>query len=482
MRDGDVREFGPLNERNVDGSAHNAPWLRFILGVLVAVLGSLVLFDLWVHPDLYQGDLRAYYSAGRAYAAGLDPYATHVLSDLAGTPVTHGFVYPPITLPAFRLLSEIPYPALYRLVLVAKAVLLGMLFYLWSRRFLSRFSLTFILFALVAYNASIYVDFRVGNISILEQAAIWLGLYFFLQRKLVPFAILVLGVSLLKVTPILLLALLLLSKDKRRYLYFGLSVGSFLVLMLVSLAVSPRLFGGFLTATSGLSDRGVVNPSTLQFVQASLDILGRSLPAEIPILIVYLVYLVLAGGITYAAFNAMRNLSNLPSIQRRLWSIYIVCLSYGLIVPRFKTYSYMIVLLPTYFIVAEAGRSLRARHPKTLLIESLPLLAVVVLSSIYVPVYGATAFESSLLGYAPWAALVASWILFMSGIGLRGPGWLFTRVRSVTEVSGTFEVGIKPQEAGGSLVSKAAEDDAPAWHDGTQGRDLVREIGMTKVT
>jgi hypothetical protein len=406
---------------------------RLILAFAIGIVGCLVLIDLWARPDLYQGDLRAYYYAGKAFASGQDPYSPGVLSSLAGTPILNGFVYPPITLPAFRLLSELPYPAMYHFMLVAKVLLLVLLFTIWSREFLLGLPLSFILFAGLAFNASVYVDLRVGNLSIMEQAAIWLGFSFFLRKRLVPYALLILLVSLLKITPILLLLLILFSEDSRRGVYFGVSLALFVGLQLVSLALAPGLFRGFLMASSSLKDHGVVNPSTFGFIQQSLDTLKGHVAGSVIDAASMAIYAVLSAGVALITHRAMRSLSDLPLRRKLMLSICLFCLTYGLIVPRFKTYSYIIVLAPGYFVLIQFGKHLLLGHRGSALRKWLPLVAVGVLSSIYALAHGTTTVESSFLGYTPLLALAILWVLLTTGIGIHERGWLHSRIQEHSE-------------------------------------------------
>jgi hypothetical protein len=356
------------------------------------------------------------------------------------------------------------------------------LFFLWSRYFLGKFDQAFIVFALVAYNAAIYVDIRVGNVSLFEQIVIWLGFYFFIQRKFALFAVLILAASILKITPLLLLGLLLLE-NRRGYIYLGLAVGSFLSIQFVSYLLSPALFSNFLVASSGLSDHGVVNPSTFEFVRALLSVLRIPNTGASYVSLAGPIYLAIAGGIMLVAVKALRFLSGFAAVERRLWSIYFACLTYGLILPRFKTYSFIIVLVPTYSILTELARRLAGPNSNSQLIDWLCLLGIGTLSSIYIPIFGERASESSLLGYAAWAALAITWGIFVSGIGLRKRGWLFGNAREMSMNAGNGGTKAMPMEAA-SAAPKVDRYDVfgrEGFAPRSQEGDFIRQDGMARM-
>jgi hypothetical protein len=428
----------PLARTNADFGGRG---LRICLGTLLAALAGLVFLDLWTHPDRYQNDLQAYYFAGMASREGLDPYDLGVLSQLAHTPVRHGFVYPPITLPFFRALGELPYAALYRGFLLAKVALLGGLICLWLRVFVKRQTGGFLLFAATAFNAAVYVDLRVGNIAVFEQALIWTGFYFLLKKKPALFTLFILVASSFKITPILLLGLLFLSSDKRRYGYLGLGIALFLALHFSAYLVSPPLTRAFITASGALHDRGVVNPSTAALIQDASAIIARYVVGPIPSVGLTLTYLCISLAVIVMTLKAVGMLTDTQAGQKELQAILIACLGYGLVIPRFKTYSYMLVLVPCYYILMEAGRRLSASHGANRLLLYAPLAGVTVVSSAYAAVYGSTLAEGVVLGYAPLAALFVAWVIFLNGIGLSRPGWLLTQ-----GMEGGRAVGLRPAE------------------------------------
>lgn len=399
-------------------------WLLPCFAVLLAALCATLWLGVRINPGQHQGDLAAYYFAGKALQAGQDPYDIDVLSSLAHTPLSNGFVYPPITLPIFRLLANLPYAAVYRGFLLLKAgILLGMLA-LWLKAFVNHSPWVFLGFVALSFNAAVYVDFRVGNIAIFEQALIWVGFYWLMRQRPLPFTLSILAASLFKVTPLAFLGLLLLTKQRSRIRHLLLGGGLFAGMNFIGYLASPTLFQGFLSASSRLTDRGVVNPSTAALIRdayagMSNHAAGAGLASGPG-----LIYLLAAGAITFVTLMAAAKARVGNSGQELLLQIFLVCLAYGLVVPRFKTYSYVLVVVPTFYVLMRAGHHLRKKHSARPLLAFAPLLVVTGISSSYAAVYGPTLVSATALGYAPWAALFLTWLISLTGIGLRGKGWL----------------------------------------------------------
>lgn len=399
-------------------------WVWICLGILLVGLSGALFLNLWIHPERYQRDLQAYYFAGKAFQAGANPYDLGVLTRLAGAQLSNGFVYPPITLPVFRLLAQLPYPAVYRGFLLVKVALLAGLVGLWLRTFVKHQPWVFLPFAAVAFNAAIYVDLRVGNISIFEQILIWIGLYCLLKRWPILFIGSILAASLFKITPILFLGLLLLTEHRRRYRHLLLGLGIFAGIHFITYLSSPDLFQGFVDASARLTERGVVNPSTAELIKDAFAAASRTSAGTVPAIVPGLVYLLAAAAVALVTLIAIARLNAAKLNQRTLLQIYLACLAYGLAIPRFKTYSYVLVLVPAYWVLMEAGRRLHSRNNAHPLLAVTPLLLVTGLSSAYAAAYGPTLVEGSVLGYAPWAAMFMIWVAFLTGIGLRRKGWL----------------------------------------------------------
>src|SRR5262245_15699032 len=171
----------------------------------------------WREPRAYQFDFKTYYIASQVASVGQSPYNVHNLRAAGGNSHILPFCYPPATLVLFRPLGELEYPAAHRLWLGIKAVALALLFFVWRRRFLQRVDWWVILAAsLLAFQAALVVDVKVGNITVLEQLCLWTGFAFLLAKRTTLFVICMVMASIEKLVPIAFLLLLFIPPLRSR--------------------------------------------------------------------------------------------------------------------------------------------------------------------------------------------------------------------------------------------------------------------------
>jgi hypothetical protein len=204
---------------------------------------------------------------------------------------------------------------------------------------------------LFGFGGAIFLDLAAGNISLIEQCLLWSAFYFFLKRKMLPFGLLILIAAIFKIVPILFLFLLLLVENKRKYLYFASFLGLFIVIMLSSYLTEPALFSSFIQNLFRFSDIGIVNPSNFSLLSSVLLGSGKITGVFFPdwvILIPFLIIVVAILAVSLRAFRALK-ISELGS--KKLVALFLACLVYALVLPRFKDYSYILLLPPAYFII-----------------------------------------------------------------------------------------------------------------------------------
>ncbi len=316
-----------------------------MVALLIYCLGLVVKI---AQNDNNQGDFWIYYNSARAHALDLNPYDEKVLSELAQGTLRYSFAYPPLTLYVFRPFAMLDFNTAFYLYLSLKCLLLIGLIYWWKKEFLQKEDgALFYFFCLVCFNAAIYIDIGTGNVSIFEQLLMWMAFAFYLKRRWLLFSVFIVLASAFKMVPIVFLALLWFAEEKKKYLYFaGASLG-FCVMMLLSYLVSPFLFQEFVRDTIGRADweRGIVNPSTLACLREAFDLLAAKTGAIIPQLVPRMLFLAIATVVFLMTWRAIK-------LKRdSLIVIYLACLVYALIMPRFKDYSFIILILPAYFIL-----------------------------------------------------------------------------------------------------------------------------------
>jgi hypothetical protein len=313
--------------------------------LLIALYALALLYGVLANGDRMQWDFQTYYYAGRAFAQGLDPYDLQALTQVAGREIGYPFAYPPVTLPVFEVLGTLDLRTASVVYLALKVVALAGLIAIWRRWFIrSRPDLFFYLFLLFGFGGAIYADLSSGNISLFEQVALWVAFAAFARGRTFAFTLLVVGVSLFKLTPILLLGLLLIRGGRHTGRAMAGGLLAFAAALGVSYVIWPHLFTSFLQGGWSFDERGGINPSSLALLRDIYDyLLGRGVLPEwegLP----WLGYLAWVVGVMLITRRAA---ARHPSRDPRTW-IYVGCLAYVLVAPRFKNYAYILLLVPAY--------------------------------------------------------------------------------------------------------------------------------------
>ncbi len=376
-----VTEFG---KRFFSQPRYRRLWLGAFLFVVCVSFLRLIL-DIQIRGDAFQRDFLVYFSSGQIFAQGGNPYESQ------------RFVYPPLILPLFQMLSLFTLEHAKSFFLWSKTFALMALLVVWMRYFIpGKNRLPFIAFSLLAFYGTIHLDFRAGNISVFEQLILWLGFAALLRGKKILFCIAVIAVSAFKLTPIFFLLLLLVGKgekgntDLKYFMGAGFLFVSFLGL---SYLCTPELFLSFLHAsTSRMDEGGVTSPSSLAFFRDVLKLLAVPSSFATPTFLLFSC-LILLGSI-----GMVRKLSSLKD------SILISTITYALIMPRFKDYSYVLVL-PAAYSALESTRNLSA-YPFVFLLFCL--------FSTQVPILPWFNYVFVLFWeYYPWFLLFGAWLLWV---------------------------------------------------------------------
>lgn len=355
--------------------------------------------------DYSQWDFRVYYYATRAYNEGLNPYDSDNWSGIARTQEHLVFHYAPMVILLFKAFTWMDYVTANYVFLVLKLILLVFIVLIWKNKFLGNKEdlLPFLAFCLLAYNVTIYEDFFVGNVSIIEQFFLWSAFYLFLQRRMLFFCLFILAASVFKITPLFFLILLLFTTERRKYLYLFGSVALFSALLLVIYLTKPGLFLDFVSSSQDMfSERGRVNPSLYCFISDTCTLIAEKaglLPSP-PVAIS--IFVIIAVAILVMTWRTVRHAGFLAFANKEKIIIFLIVLAYALIHPRFKDYSFILLIPPTYFLM----QSIRKYYwPLFLVVTLLPM------PMIQLP--GFISFLEKWAEYAPILAAFAVWCLYL---------------------------------------------------------------------
>jgi Glycosyltransferase family 87 len=326
-----------------------------VAGIVVTALLLAYSLTLILHisanQDQYLWDFRTHREAGKILAAGSNPYDAANLFPKARTRFL--YTYPPATLFFYRLFAIPAYKTAFQIFLISKFLLLIGLIYFWQRQFFKKDGgPLFYLFCLLAFNSAVFLDMIAGNINVVQQALLWLGFSFFINGRLKLFCFFTLIAASFKMTPIFFLILLLLSDQKDKYKYFFGAGAVFLAYLLIQYMIEPDLFTGFIkNALEVVGERGGVAPSTGKMVAAIFESIAKMTGLALPRAFESVVFGIIAAAVIFFSYQACLRLKRAKIENRATLEVFVVCLVYALIHPRFKDYGYILLLVPSYYII-----------------------------------------------------------------------------------------------------------------------------------
>ena len=380
---------------------------RKIFGSVVIILLLAYLLTLVLHIsdnyDKYLWDFQTHREAGKIFGAGSNPYDAENLPPNVRTHFL--YTYPPVTLFFYQLFSLVDYKTAAHVFLVVKCLLLiGLVFY-WKRVFLMEDADPFFyIFCLLVFNSAVFIDMIAGNINLVEQVMLWVAFGFYIKKRLVLFCIFVLIAASFKMTPTFFIILVLLGDDKNKYKLFAGAAGVFLAYLLIQYVILPEYFTGFIkNALSVVGESGKVVPSTFKFVgdvsKTLGDIFGMVLPAGLQLMIVGFIIC----GVVYLTYRAASRLksSNMPN--REIIDVFLICLLYALIHPRMKDYMYLLLIVPSYYVIKNTRFTSLAPFLFILFILSNERLGLPIFSSMMALLW---AYYPLMIAYCVWGILL----------------------------------------------------------------------------
>jgi hypothetical protein len=313
---------------------------QLLTAVSLAIAAGLIIL-VGVRWYAYQWDFHMFYGAARDFAAGGNPYRGEGLS----------FYHPPIMLYVYRLFTFMPVPVAITVWYIAKIAALTALIWIWHTDFVRlRLQGPTILFFIFAYQAAIYSDLVAGNVSIFEELLLWFGFSRLLRGRLVIFAICVIAVAQVKITPIFFTVLFLVACDTPRWRAFAATIAGFAAVFSLNQWLQPALFRSFWTVSASLDERGDNQSVLALFRDISDRVLGEAFTRSSRLDEV--LFLVAVAGVCAISLGlVVRYRQAQPSIDGRLL-ICFSCFVFALISPRLKTYTFIILLAPTLYLLS----------------------------------------------------------------------------------------------------------------------------------
>jgi hypothetical protein len=332
------------------------------------VLLALFLWRFWHMRTAGNWDFMVYYWAAKAQSQGLDPYNLAHLTKVAGSKVALRFLYPPTVLYLLRPLTKLPPISAIAIYIALKVACVAGLMLIWRACLRTRDSLVLLLLVIFGFASAVFNDVFTGNVAIFEAFFLWLAFYSYLKGRNILFAAFVVCASAAKLTPLIFLPLALLGAGRRKFLALAVGAVAGAALPIVAFGGSFTRLLQYLRLVGAVDERGPTNSAILPLLKDIHEHLvkkGAWLAHVSPtavhwgICIVVVVVTVLAMRRTMRTSPSSRNIH----LERVVAAIIV----YALVLPRFKDYSYCLLLPAVVFV----GRRIKNALPLLILLTSL---------------------------------------------------------------------------------------------------------------
>ncbi len=335
-------------------------WWNWILWIIL--LGVLLHFAFLfsnICRHQRQDDFFAYYYRSLAFTEGRNPYDPAPIQTPANGLIRGKYLYPPMTLSVFQLLSRMDVRTAYYVFLTIKTVFLVLLITLWFRYFnwAQIDHRLFLIVCILGFGRCLERDLDAGNIIPFEEMAVWLAMLFFLRGRWFIYSLIIACVALFKVTPILLLGLCFTQRSPHAWFAAIVAAGAYLLVLFNPWLNPPAMRAQFFALAFRQKERGSINPCPWAWINQYTDFWQHRLGIHFPALpfILYGIFLLLLGGSALAVLLRHRWQLN------RITSIVLILFVYALSIPRFKDYSYALMIIPALYVIWTTLHSDRVR-------------------------------------------------------------------------------------------------------------------------
>lgn len=322
--------------------------LDFWISVAVALgaLGLILLIG--IRWEAYQWDFYMFRRSALEMMQGVDPYRGEGLS----------FFHPPLMTYVYRPFTWLPLSLAYWAWYTLKLAALGGLLALWNARFL-KLSVRWptVLFLVLAYNGAIYADLVAGNVSVFEELGIWLAFACLMQQRFALFALLIAVTAQIKITPVLLALALVFVPERPQWRWLVITVLGFGAVFSLNFWLEPDMFRRFIEVSGMLDERGTDNASLLAFSRDAVELVSGASYGAVTYVdeLLYLGIIAIVGTLSLLVLLVYRARA---SRRDEVLLICFICVVFALASPRLKGYTYILLLLPTLYLLRAQWRSL----------------------------------------------------------------------------------------------------------------------------
>lgn len=332
---------------------------------------SLIILNIILIGNCFKGsgwDFDIYCSAVKTLQSGKNPYLVRNLKEYSGGPMSFSFVYPPISLPFFKMIcfinQRVSYHIIWILMLVAT--------FLATRRIDKNFESWLLTTLLTTGFIATYWNLLTGNVGLIELFLFSVTYYWIIKKNYCLSALFLVLASTLKIVPLLFGGLFIFARLSKldKFKIFSIIAASFASINLLSYILFPSLTSSYYLSIMGQMGQhnpifeggGLNNPASFFLIKKISDLLFNH-----SFMVLLGLYILFVGFIAALLFNYVWRK------KRDFVDIFSVgTLAVLIVLPRLKPYSFTFALLPMYFLLKDFD--FKNKFWSILLISACPLI------------------------------------------------------------------------------------------------------------
>jgi hypothetical protein len=175
---------------------------------------------------------------------------------------------------------------------------------------------------------------------------------------------------------------------------------TFLAYLFVQYIIAPGLFADFIrNAQIVVGEPGGVVPSTYKLIGDLFQLITNATEITVPHGFQLVVVSAIAVAIMLLSYKAWIRLKSIEIENKAMMEVFLACLIYALIHPRFKDYMYILLLVPSYYLIKNLRHTAVTPFLYILFILSCNRMLLPVLSSLYALMW---AYFPLIVAYCVW--------------------------------------------------------------------------------
>jgi hypothetical protein len=321
---------------------------RINLNSIVALYFIGICIFLICNVDTHLWDFKVYYAASKCYLNGTNPYSISKLYSYSNNIADLPFMYPPISIYFFLPFTLFDLHTASLIYLIIKIILICLSFFISLKILKNNYLLNyFSFFCLLSFNACLFKDLQTGNIASIELLVLTLSFIQLEKKKYLFFTLLISFIGFFKIIPFIFLILLLFTKHQKKFYYFSIGCGIFIIYIFLNYSIENKLFNEYLFhfSKNAIIEGGMSNPSSLELIKETF----RTIHIDDQSIMLYLTYIFFISLISFITLKKIKiNKSNELTYEL----IFIIFIAINLCLPRLKDYTFVTLIIPSFYLIA----------------------------------------------------------------------------------------------------------------------------------